>query len=89
MIKASLSSFNKVIREKTEISFQDWNFDEVELNNYVANKLNQLPLMSENNVLEIDYQIHAMIISGFKAFVKVRNLTVRNSNEVELEKQKR
>jgi len=81
LIKMEFYLYNPVIREKKEITFRYWEFDQEKANSFLVNKLAVLR-MSESNVENIEYGIMACLRSTQEEFVKKRTLTVRSSNEV-------
>jgi len=82
VIKMDCFRFDPIIREKKVITITNWKFDLELARNFLDMELKALPILSSNNVDDIDYWIRACLIRTSLKFVKVRKLTSRNSNEI-------
>jgi len=74
--------FKKSKEKNCYINASNWNFNNVEANNYLHRMLGDLPDLTNLSSSEIDYGIRAGLTKTYCKFVKTRRLKIRNSNEV-------
>lgn len=82
VIKMTKTNYEKVNRDKRVVSFYNWNFNELEANEYLETLINSLPIMSEMSCEELDYQIRAAIIQVFNKYVRKSSITVKGSQDI-------
>lgn len=82
IMKAEISNYTNVVREKTVIELKKWGFDTEAANNFLVKNLEALPIMSCLDVEKTDYWIRACLLRTMNEFVKSKRVVLKNSNQV-------
>jgi len=82
IMKAEISNYNSIIRERTIIELKRWGFDDKAANDFLGNQLRALPIMSCLDVEKTDYWIRACLLRTMNEFVKTKRVVLNNSNQV-------